>query len=383
MAEILAASPVEALHEQLKTLSVTKQKPNGEKDVQDGEDTMDERRSSGSRKQDDENDSKEGLSMASGISPGGDATPKQPVQLAPTRRLAPNFEVPYKPSRRNSSKKKQPPKRSQSAIGFPGHQTNPPPVHHSLSSPALEEEETRQRGYKRTTSMVSTSSDEIQAEFENLHSELVQGYLKDNPDGMLKLSLSSPLPPNDVSNYSSSATSVSSGNSGMYANSPKFFDEETRRENTPFGSSSNSSGIGTYLTPDTSPTDAAMQTTIAELCRALSRDNGIVQSGTRVTVSRQDGQDEMRIRLTPQKTTKDIAKGISAKVFSRPNVSAFTLVSEDGDPVPLHKEIGENELRMRMVPVGEHDEWTWKVTRDGGIQAREDDEIFFDIGHFN
>ncbi|XP_070566188.1 uncharacterized protein [Ptychodera flava] len=348
MAEILAASPVEALHEQLKTLSVTKQKPNGEKDVQDGEDTMDERRSSGSRKQDDENDSKEGLSMASGISPGGDATPKQPVQLAPTRRLAPNFEVPYKPSRRNSSKKKQPPKRSQSAIGFPGHQTNPPPVHHSLSSPALEEEETRQRGYKRTTSMVSTSSDEIQAEFENLHSELVQGYLKDNPDGMLKLSLSSPLPPNDVSNYSSSATSVSSGNSGMYANSPKFFDEETRRENTPFGSSSNSSGIG-----------------------------------TRVTVSRQDGQDEMRIRLTPQKTTKDIAKGISAKVFSRPNVSAFTLVSEDGDPVPLHKEIGENELRMRMVPVGEHDEWTWKVTRDGGIQAREDDEIFFDIGHFN
>ncbi|XP_066554741.1 mitogen-activated protein kinase kinase kinase 14 isoform X1 [Amia ocellicauda] len=75
----------------------------------------------------------------------------------------------------------------------------------------------------------------------------------------------------------------------------------------------------------------------------------------------------LRIRDAPKVQVGHIAKGISEQISE----SMFSLVSEDGDPVPCDEEVSVSEKKLLCTPAPDcSPHWTWRI-REGELEFRD------------
>ncbi|XP_077979226.1 uncharacterized protein LOC144434617 isoform X3 [Glandiceps talaboti] len=303
------------------------------------------------------------------------------VELRPSTRrcvLAPRFDEPLEPPKTNKSVRA--PKRSKSETPASSMSTTPVPHSHSSSSLDRVSRQQSQPNMMRTLSMASAhsvSSEEVLAEYESLKTEqcqlfLAEGGLEKSPEEQMEL-MTSFLDLEEPQNTSATNTSFDFTQHHSKENIAESYYLYQLPETSQGGSSSNSSGVGTYSTVGASPT---LDSKLAELRRELSEDNNQMTPGTRVDVYLADCDSHLcTIRLPATQTTRNIAKGISQKVFEESLMTAFSLVSMDGQSVPLYQEIGDNSLKVRVVQVN-GDDWTWRVTDKNGIEKKGEEQYY-------
>ncbi|XP_006818526.1 uncharacterized protein LOC102808387 [Saccoglossus kowalevskii] len=255
------------------------------------------------------------------------------IQLKPThRKLAPSFSVNYTP------RKKPLAKRSISSNPL----EKKPALQHHYSSPDLNLEGASNYSseYPRTSSMVSATSasseEQIQAEFDSLQADLLNDVMyKTSPEEQLAL-------------WEQFNTT----------------EEITTLTGTP------SSGRGTISTSEENLSDI--------LPPPSPEDTNRYTPGTRVDVYGEDDASKIcSIRLLPTSTYREVARGISKKVFQQTALSSFTLTSKTR-LINLHDELGSGDLKLVLVSADNGNQWSWRLLKDDdSIERKNEEDLFY------